>query len=164
MAIGVHRLRSNSALVVAAALTVLHQQQHCLALAHSTGQAPRGSLNNVDGSTAAFDGQWISGVGDATFLGLLDVAARQHSTTETELQSVVQLYRGDWDGLMEGTGWGAWWTQNSFGPTYVRAFLLSHGLHLHLHQVPALNSWITSTPPCCVPSSQSLRSDDDQAS
>ena len=25
------------------------------------------------------------------------------------------LYKGDWDGLVEGPGWGAWWTQNSYG-------------------------------------------------
>ena len=27
------------------------------------------------------------------------------------------LWLGDWDGLMEGPTWGAWWTQNTYGPT-----------------------------------------------
>ena len=65
----------------------------------------------------SFDGRFISGSGDGVFLSLLDAAARQHSTDDVELQTVLQLYRGDWDGLTEGTGWAAWWTQNSFGPT-----------------------------------------------
>ena len=51
-----------------------------------------------------------------TFLQLVDVARRQYAATEFEYQSVNQLYRGDWDGIMEGPTWGAFWTQNSFGP------------------------------------------------
>lgn len=52
----------------------------------------------------ASSGEWVSGDGDMDFINILDVAARQHSTNDVELQTVVQLYRGDWDGLMEGTG------------------------------------------------------------
>ena len=37
-----------------------------------------------------------------SFLALLDVARRQYASNETQYQSVNMLYRGDWDGLMEG--------------------------------------------------------------
>jgi hypothetical protein len=62
-------------------------------------------------------GSYFSGEGDAQFLQLLDTARLQWSSTGVEYQSVNQLYRGDWDGLMEGPTWGAWWTQNTYGPT-----------------------------------------------
>lgn len=68
-----------------------------------------------------FDGTDVSSGGDGdaqmSYLELLDVARRQYSSTEFEYQSINQLYRGDWDGLMEGPTWEAYWTQNSFGPT-----------------------------------------------
>jgi hypothetical protein len=62
-------------------------------------------------------GTFFDGTGDLDFLNLLDKARRQSSSAEYELQSVPMLYRGDWDGLMEGPTWGAWWTQNSYGTT-----------------------------------------------
>ena len=77
-------------------------------------------------AAASFEGAFISGEDSgaapgaaplSSLLELLDVARRQYSSSEVEWQSVDMLYRGDWDGLMEGPTWGAWWTQNSFGPT-----------------------------------------------
>ena len=53
---------------------------------------------------------------DERFIELLDVARRQLSAGEFEYQTTHSLYRGDWDGLLEGPTWGAWWTQNSYGP------------------------------------------------
>ena len=83
----------------------------------------------------AFSGEFVSGVGDERFVKLLDTARRQWSTTEAEYQSVLQLYRGDWDGLMEGPTWGAWWTQNSYGTTMTALPLMdgvtSHGRVCH---------------------------------
>ena len=67
-------------------------------------------------ATAAED-TYFSGEGDAGFIALLDTARAQWSSTSAEYQSVNMLYRGDWDGLMEGPTWGAWWTQNTYGPT-----------------------------------------------
>jgi hypothetical protein len=66
----------------------------------------------------AFDGQFFSGrealstsggsvSHDLSFLQLLDVARRQYSGKEFEFQSVDLLYRGDWDGILEGPTWGA---------------------------------------------------------
>jgi len=69
-----------------------------------------------------------------SFLELLDTAIRQYSADEYEFQSVNQLYRGDWDGVMEGPTWGAWWTQNSFGPTMAGLPFMSdvtYAAHFH---------------------------------
>ena len=75
-----------------------------------------------------FRGAQVSGEGDTHFLSLLDAAARQHTTTDAELQTVGQLYRGDWDGLMEGTGWGAWW--------YVlRLVAMQSSMHYHFNMI-----------------------------
>ena len=64
-----------------------------------------------------FNGEFISGSGDADFLGLLDIARRQWSSKEVQYQSIAMLYDGMWDGLVEGPTWHAWWTQNSYGTT-----------------------------------------------
>ena len=64
------------------------------------------------------EGSFFSGEGDTGFLELLDNARLQWSSTGVEFQSVNQLYRGDWDGLMEGPTWGAWWTQNTCASDY----------------------------------------------
>ena len=73
-----------------------------------------------------FDGSFVRGVEMAapaqgnktdevlTFLQLVDVARRQYSADEFEYQSVNQLYRGDWDGVMEGPTWGAWCVRACF--------------------------------------------------
>lgn len=69
-------------------------------------------------SADGFDGKFVegSGIGDTDMLKLLDIARRQFSASEYNYQSILNLYRGDWDGLLEGPGWTAWWTQNSYGP------------------------------------------------
>ena len=74
-----------------------------------------GLLGIASVAAGAYNGTFISGDGDARFLKLLDVARRTWSPDEVEYQSVGMLYRGDWDGLMEGPSWGAWWSQNSYG-------------------------------------------------
>lgn len=35
-----------------------------------------------------------------------------------ELQNIGMLYNPTWNGFVEGPTWGAWWVQNSYGPTY----------------------------------------------
>lgn len=64
----------------------------------------------------AFDGRFYSGSGDVAWLELLDRARRAWSCDD-ELQSIPMLYTPVWDGLVEGPTWGAWWIQNSYGPT-----------------------------------------------
>lgn len=105
----------------------------------------------VSGDAGEFNGHYVSGTGDTDFLGLIDVAARQHSIDEISLQTVTQLYRGDWDGLMEGTGWNAWWTQNSYGPSFsALPFMADVEFAATAHS----NAWSVDPPllslPCCA--------------
>src|SRR3989304_5896682 len=65
----------------------------------------------------SFDGRFYSGEGDVDFLRLLDVSRRMFAS-DPENQNVAMLYTPAWNGFVEGPTWGAWWVQNSYGPTY----------------------------------------------
>lgn len=69
------------------------------------------------GCAAPFQGQYFSGAGDVEYLELLDVAMSQWRYSPV-VQSVPQLYSTGSNNLVEGPTWEAWWTTNSFGPTY----------------------------------------------
>ncbi len=64
-----------------------------------------------------FDGEFFSGEGDLEYLELLDIARRMFEP-DPEFQNLSMLYKPEWNGLVEGPTWGAWWIQNSYGPTY----------------------------------------------
>ncbi len=64
-----------------------------------------------------FEGRFYRGEGDAEYLQLLDIARRMFDA-DAEFQSVGMLYHPSWNGFVEGPTWGAWWIQNSYGPTY----------------------------------------------
>jgi hypothetical protein len=64
-----------------------------------------------------FEGQYYHGEGDIEYLQLLDIARRQFEP-DPEFQNMPMLYTPAWNGLVEGPTWGAWWIQNSYGPTY----------------------------------------------
>ncbi|MFH1923910.1 MAG: hypothetical protein ABIP48_28965, partial [Planctomycetota bacterium] len=64
-----------------------------------------------------FEGDFYSGQGDVEYLRLLDVSRRMFSP-DPEFQNVAMLYTPAWNGFVEGPTWGAWWIQNSYGPTY----------------------------------------------
>ncbi len=64
-----------------------------------------------------FEGQYYQGEGDVEYLQLLDIARRQFEP-DPEFQNMPMLYAPAWNGLVEGPTWGAWWIQNSYGPTY----------------------------------------------
>ena len=68
-------------------------------------------------SAERFDGQYYRGQGDVEYLQLLDIARRMFAP-DPEFQNLTMLYDPDWNGLVEGPTWKAWWTQNSYGPTY----------------------------------------------
>ncbi len=74
------------------------------------------SLSN---NTAAqrFQGTFYSGEGDSEYLELLDIARRMFDP-DPEYQNLSMLYMPNWNGLVEGPTWDAWWIQNSYGPTY----------------------------------------------
>ncbi|MBN1343714.1 MAG: hypothetical protein JXQ73_13585 [Phycisphaerae bacterium] len=64
-----------------------------------------------------FEGTYYRGRGDVEYLRLLDVARRMFEP-DPEFQNLPMLYTPAWNGLVEGPTWGAWWIQNSYGPTY----------------------------------------------
>lgn len=65
---------------------------------------------------AEFNGHYYAGSGDSDYLQLLDIARRMFSP-DAEFQNVTMLYKPDWNGLVEGPTWSAWWIQNSYGTT-----------------------------------------------
>ena len=68
-------------------------------------------------AAAPFNGRFFTGEGDVEYLQLLDIARRMYDT-DAEFQNMAMLYHPGWNGLVEGPTWGAWWVQNSYGPTY----------------------------------------------
>ena len=64
-----------------------------------------------------FDGKCFRGEGDVEYVQLLDTAYRMFYP-DPELQNISMLYSPAWNGFVEGPTWGAWWIQNSYGPTY----------------------------------------------
>ncbi len=64
-----------------------------------------------------FEVDFYAGEGDVEYLELLDVARRMFAP-DAEFQNVAMLYHPGWNGFVEGPTWGAWWVQNSYGPTY----------------------------------------------
>ena len=76
-----------------------------------------GILAHDAGAGQAFSGKYFKGEGDTAYLQLLDIARRMLGP-DPEFQHVPMLYTPSWNGLVEGPTWGAWWVQNSYGPTY----------------------------------------------
>ena len=64
-----------------------------------------------------FQGKYYAGSGDVDYLELLNTAYRQFYP-DPELQNISMLYTPAWNGFVEGPTWGAWWIQNSYGPSY----------------------------------------------
>ena len=64
-----------------------------------------------------FEGKHFRGKGDVEYLELLDIGRRMFEP-DPEFQNMSMLYVPDWNGLVEGPTWKAWWIQNSFGTTY----------------------------------------------
>ncbi len=64
-----------------------------------------------------FDGRYYAGKGDVEYLQLLDLSRRMFEP-DPEYQNMPMLYLPAWNGWVEGPTWGAWWIQNSYGPTY----------------------------------------------
>ena len=68
-------------------------------------------------AAAPFSGRFFAGEGDVEYLQLLDDARRMYDA-DAEFENLAMLYTPQWNGLVEGPTWGAWWVQNSYGPTY----------------------------------------------
>lgn len=71
----------------------------------------------VGSAAERFEGAYYRGEGDTEYLQLLDTARRLFEPNP-ELPHLAMLYTPAWNGLVEGPTWGAWWIQNSYGPTY----------------------------------------------
>ncbi len=71
----------------------------------------------VTAATDRFEGEFYSGQGDVPYIQLLDISRRIFAP-DPEFQNLPMLYTPAWNGLVEGPTWGAWWIQNSYGPTY----------------------------------------------
>ncbi|MCD4769782.1 MAG: hypothetical protein K8R35_06405 [Bacteroidales bacterium] len=65
----------------------------------------------------SFEGRYFSGKGDVEYLQLLEISRRMFGP-DAEFQNISMLYEPKWNGFVEGPVWGAWWVQNSYGPTY----------------------------------------------
>jgi len=76
-----------------------------------------GLLMTSAGAAERFDGKYYRGEGDVEYVQLLDTAYRMFYP-DPELQNISMLYSPAWNGFVEGPTWGAWWIQNSYGPTY----------------------------------------------
>lgn len=68
-------------------------------------------------AAAGFEGKYFSGQGDPEYIELLDISRRLFEP-DPEFQNMPMLYTPAWNGFVEGPTWGAWWIQNSYGPTY----------------------------------------------
>jgi hypothetical protein len=68
-------------------------------------------------AAAPFNGRFFTGEGDIEYLELLDNARRMYDA-DSEFENMAMLYTPQWNGVVEGPTWGAWWVQNSYGPTY----------------------------------------------
>ncbi len=66
---------------------------------------------------AVFKGEFFRGTGDAGYVRLLETAARMFAP-DPEFENISMLYITNWNGLVEGPTWDAWWIQNSYGTTY----------------------------------------------
>lgn len=75
------------------------------------------ALTGPTGSAGSFEGVHYAGEGDADDIRLLDTARRMFAP-DPEFQNIAMLYTPQWNGLVEGPTWGAWWVQNSYGTTY----------------------------------------------
>ncbi len=71
----------------------------------------------ADSSSSRFAGQHYRGAGDVEYLQLLETARRMFEP-DAERQHLAMLYVTNWNGLVEGPTWDAWWIQNSYGTTY----------------------------------------------
>lgn len=71
----------------------------------------------ADAKPQRFEGKHYRGVGDAEYLQLLETAREMFEPNPVR-QNLAMLYITNWNGLVEGPTWDAWWIQNSYGTTY----------------------------------------------
>jgi hypothetical protein len=68
-------------------------------------------------SAEKFEGKHFCGSGDVEYIKLLEIARRMFEP-DPEFPNISMLYNSDWNSMVEGPTWRAWWIQNSYGTTY----------------------------------------------
>lgn len=68
-------------------------------------------------SGAEYRGRYCAGKGDVEYLRLIDRSFECFHPSPG-VPNISMLYYPEWDCLIEGAKWDAWWIQNSYGPTY----------------------------------------------
>ena len=71
----------------------------------------------ADAKSEKYEGKHFCGVGDVEYIKLLELARRMFEA-DPEFLNVSMLYNSDWNSMVEGPTWRAWWIQNSYGTTY----------------------------------------------
>lgn len=66
---------------------------------------------------ADFKGRYCSGKGDVEYLRLID-RSFEFFHPSPDVPNISMLYYPEWDCFIEGSKWDAWWSQNSYGPTF----------------------------------------------
>jgi hypothetical protein len=72
---------------------------------------------NTNLNSDKFEGKHFCGRGDVEYLKLLELARRMFEA-DPEFPNISMLYNSDWNSMVEGPTWRAWWVQNSYGTTY----------------------------------------------
>jgi hypothetical protein len=98
-------------------VTMKHARRTGLAVALGVLLGAALGAQQTGGDGAGFEGAYVSGAGDVEYLQLLDTSARVLHP-DPEYQDIGMLYNSGWNGFVEGPTWGAWWIQNSYGPSY----------------------------------------------
>ncbi|MCX6929938.1 MAG: hypothetical protein NT154_43010, partial [Verrucomicrobia bacterium] len=65
----------------------------------------------------AYQGQNCAGKGDLEYLWLID-RSFDFFHPNPDWQNLSMLYNPDWDCLVEGKSWAAWWVENSYSTTF----------------------------------------------
>lgn len=96
----------------------------------------RGDAAEREGG-GVFEGRHFQGEGNLEHLRLLETAARMFRP-DPEYQNISMLYTPVWNGFVEGPTWGAWWIQNSYGPSYCAVPFLEEPLTTFLQNAQDL--------------------------
>ncbi len=64
-----------------------------------------------------YEGEFCTGTGDVDFLRLIDESFAFFHANPV-VPNLAMLYKPEWDLLIEGANWDAWWIQNSYGFAY----------------------------------------------
>ena len=95
--------------VLAVAATIAFSKSSLAFAADSSG--------STTAAASRYNGKFCAGAGDVEFLRLIDESfAFLHPNPV--VPNLAMVYKPEWDVLIEGANWDAWWIQNSYGFSY----------------------------------------------